>query len=169
MGSPSPTTDPQPCAGSHGQKQEVITPASTEASDPWRLRRPDPQQNGMVERVIRTIKKQCIHRQRFDSIRHATRAIGDWISFCNTRRPHQALARNLAHAGEEERQPPMRSSGGNPGAFTAGVSPVQAEASRTERHQTASGGCVTTLQRGGRPVLAKAGSRHGQFRAPFGH
>jgi putative transposase len=35
------------------------------------------QQNGMVERVIRTIKEQCIHRQRFNSIRHATRAIGD--------------------------------------------------------------------------------------------
>ncbi|WP_268247287.1 integrase core domain-containing protein [Gemmobacter lanyuensis] len=50
-----------------------------------------PQQNGMVERVIRTLKEQCIHRQRFDSIQHATRAIGDWISFYNNRRPHQAL------------------------------------------------------------------------------
>ena len=36
-----------------------------------------PQQNGIVERVIRTLKEQCIHRQRFDSIQHATRAIGD--------------------------------------------------------------------------------------------
>ncbi|MFD1807274.1 integrase core domain-containing protein [Gemmobacter lanyuensis] len=45
----------------------------------------------MVERVIRTLKEQCIHRQRFDSIQHATRAIGDWISFYNNRRPHQAL------------------------------------------------------------------------------
>jgi putative transposase len=45
----------------------------------------------MVERVIRTIKEQCIHRQRFDSIQHATRAISDWISFYNHRRPHQAL------------------------------------------------------------------------------
>jgi putative transposase len=26
-----------------------------------------------------------------DSIQHATRAIGDWISFYKTRRPHQAL------------------------------------------------------------------------------
>jgi transposase InsO family protein len=43
------------------------------------------------ERVIRTLKEQCIHRQRFDSIQHATRAIGDWISFYNNRRPHQAL------------------------------------------------------------------------------
>ena len=45
----------------------------------------------MVERVIRTLKEQCIHRQRFDSIRRATRAISDWTSFYNHRRPHQAL------------------------------------------------------------------------------
>jgi putative transposase len=45
----------------------------------------------MVERVIRTLQDQCIHRQRFDSIQRAARAIGDWISFYNTRRPHQAL------------------------------------------------------------------------------
>jgi putative transposase len=50
-----------------------------------------PQQNGLVERVIRTLKEQCIQRQRFDSIHHATRAIGDWISFYNHQRPHQAL------------------------------------------------------------------------------
>jgi putative transposase len=62
----------------YGLKQEFITPHC-------------PQQNGMVERVIRTIKEQCIHSQRLDSIQHATRAIGDWISFYNTRRPHQAL------------------------------------------------------------------------------
>ena len=65
---------------SYGLKQEFITPHC-------------PQQNGMVERVIRTLKEQCVHRQRFDNIQHATRAIGDWISFCNNRRPHQALAR----------------------------------------------------------------------------
>ncbi|WP_236692544.1 integrase core domain-containing protein, partial [Rhodobacter capsulatus] len=52
----------------------------------------DPQQNGMVERVIRTLKEQCIHRHRFESIQHANRVIGDWISFYNHRRPHQALA-----------------------------------------------------------------------------
>ena len=63
---------------SYGLKQEFITPHC-------------PQQNGMVERVIRTLKEQCIHRQRFDSIQYATRAIGDWISFYNHRHPHQAL------------------------------------------------------------------------------
>lgn len=64
---------------SYGLKQEFITPHC-------------PQQNGMVERVIRTLKEQCVHRQRFDSIQHAISAIGDWISFYNHRRPHQALA-----------------------------------------------------------------------------
>ncbi|WP_223814339.1 integrase core domain-containing protein [Roseicitreum antarcticum] len=64
---------------SYGLKQEFITPHC-------------PQQNGMVERVIRTLKEQCVHRQRFDSIQHATRAMGDWIQFCNYERPHQALA-----------------------------------------------------------------------------
>ncbi len=45
----------------------------------------------MVERVIRTLKVQCVHRQRFDSLQHAARAIGNWIAFHNPRRPHQAL------------------------------------------------------------------------------
>ena len=48
--------------------------------------------NGMVERVIRTLREQCTHRHRFESIQHATRVIADWISFYNNRRPHQALA-----------------------------------------------------------------------------
>ena len=44
------------------------------------------------DRIIRTLKEQCVHRHRFESIQHAARAIGDWIQFYNTRRPHQALA-----------------------------------------------------------------------------
>lgn len=63
---------------SYGLKQEFITPHC-------------PQQNGMVERVIRTLKEQCVHRHRFESLQNATRTIGDWIHFYNTRRPHQAL------------------------------------------------------------------------------
>jgi putative transposase len=47
-----------------------------------------PQQNGMVQRVIRMLKEQCVHRHR---IQHASRVIGDWIRFYNDRRPHQAL------------------------------------------------------------------------------
>ena len=63
----------------YGLNQEFITPHS-------------PEQNGMVERVIRTLKEQCVHRHRFESLQHATRTIGDWIGFYNNRRPHQALA-----------------------------------------------------------------------------
>ncbi|RWR47736.1 transposase [Sinirhodobacter huangdaonensis] len=64
---------------SYGLKQEFITPHC-------------PQQNGMVERVIRTLKEQCVHRYRSESIQHATRVIGDRIGFYNNSRPHQALA-----------------------------------------------------------------------------
>jgi len=64
-------------------KQEFITPHC-------------PQQNGMVDRVIRTLKEQCVHRQRFDSIQHSTREIGDWISPYNNRRSHHALDRKNA-------------------------------------------------------------------------
>lgn len=62
----------------YGLRQEFITPHC-------------PQQNGMVERVIRTLKEQCAHRHRFESQQHASRVIGDWIQFYNHRRPHQAL------------------------------------------------------------------------------
>ena len=64
---------------SYHRSQEVITPHC-------------PQQIGMVERPVRTLKEQRGHRHRFESIQHATRLIGDWICFHNTRRPHQALA-----------------------------------------------------------------------------
>lgn len=63
---------------SYGLQQEFITPHC-------------PQQNGMVERLIRTLKEQCVHRHRFESQQHAMRVLGDWIQFYNHRRPHQAL------------------------------------------------------------------------------
>ena len=63
---------------SYGLQQEFITPHC-------------PQQNGMVERLIRSLKEQCIHRHRFESQQHAMRVIGDWVQFYNNRRPHQAL------------------------------------------------------------------------------
>jgi putative transposase len=63
---------------SYGLKQEFITPHC-------------PQQNGMIERFIRTLKEQCAHRHRFESQAHATRVISDWIHFYNHQRPHQAL------------------------------------------------------------------------------
>lgn len=63
---------------SYSLRQEFITPHC-------------PQQNGMVEWVIRTLKEQCAHRHRFETLQHASRVIGDWIRFCNHQRPHQAL------------------------------------------------------------------------------
>ncbi len=63
---------------SYGIRQEFITPHT-------------PQQNGMVERLIRTLKEQCVHRHRFETIQHANRVIADWITFYNAKRPHQAL------------------------------------------------------------------------------
>ena len=63
---------------SYGLRQEFITPHC-------------PQQNGMIERVIRPLKEQCMHRHRFETQQHAARVIGRWIRFYNTRSPHQAL------------------------------------------------------------------------------
>ena len=62
----------------YGLRQEFITPHS-------------PEQNGMVERLIRTLKEQCVHRHRFETLQHASRVISDWVGWYNTRRPHQAL------------------------------------------------------------------------------
>lgn len=62
----------------YGLEQEFITPYT-------------PQQNGMVERLIRTIKEQCIYHHRFESIRNAESIIGSWIKFYNEERPHQSL------------------------------------------------------------------------------
>ena len=47
---------------SYGLRQEFITPHC-------------PQQNGMIERVIRTLKEQCVHRHRFETQQHASRVI----------------------------------------------------------------------------------------------
>jgi putative transposase len=65
-------------ARSYGLKQEFITPHC-------------PQQNGLVERLIRSLKEQCVHRHRFETLQHASRVIVDWVTFYNHRRPHQAL------------------------------------------------------------------------------
>jgi putative transposase len=45
----------------------------------------------MVEQVIRTLKEQCVHRHRFETLQDASRVIGDWIGFYNQHRPHRAL------------------------------------------------------------------------------
>ena len=62
---------------SHGLQQEFITPYS-------------PEQNGMIERVIRTLKDQCVHHHRFETLQHANRVIADWITTDDP--SYQALA-----------------------------------------------------------------------------
>ena len=47
----------------HGVRQEFIAPHC-------------PRQNGMVERVIRTLKERCAHRHRFETQQRAMRVIG---------------------------------------------------------------------------------------------
>ena len=63
---------------SYGIKQEFITPHT-------------PQQNGMIERLFRTMKEQCIWLHNFKSIEEAQTVIGQWVNWYNTQRPHQAL------------------------------------------------------------------------------
>lgn len=62
----------------YGLKQEFIRPHT-------------PQQNGMVERLIRTVKEQCLWLHHFDSIDEARQALGKWFRHYNEQRPHQAL------------------------------------------------------------------------------
>lgn len=66
-------------AKGYGLRREFITPHT-------------PEQNGLMERAIRSVKEQCVHRHRFETLQHASRVLGDWIGFYNQRRPHQALA-----------------------------------------------------------------------------
>jgi putative transposase len=64
---------------SYGLKQEFITPHC-------------PQQNGMVERVIRTLKEQCVHRHRFETQQHAMRIIATGSSSITTGAPTRRSA-----------------------------------------------------------------------------
>ena len=63
----------------YGLEQEFITPYT-------------PEQNGLVERCIRSLKEECIWQHRFESLPHARQVIGAWVRYYNTERPHQALA-----------------------------------------------------------------------------
>ncbi len=62
----------------YGLSQEYITPYT-------------PEQNGVVERVIRTLKEECVWLNRFETMEEAERVIGKWIRQYNTYRPHESL------------------------------------------------------------------------------
>jgi putative transposase len=65
----------------HGLKTEYITPYT-------------PEQNGVAERFMRTLKEECIWLQSFSLFTEAKRTIEDWIREYNTERPHQELGYN---------------------------------------------------------------------------
>ncbi|WP_233203375.1 integrase core domain-containing protein [Mycetohabitans endofungorum] len=48
---------------------------------------------------MRTLKEQCTHGHRFETLQHASRVIGDWIH--NHRRPHQALGMRTLRTGAQ--------------------------------------------------------------------
>lgn len=62
----------------YGLRQEFIRPHT-------------PQQNGMVERLIRTVKEQCLWLHNFNTIDEARAALGSYFRYYNEQRPHQAL------------------------------------------------------------------------------
>ncbi|MFK7828669.1 MAG: transposase [Congregibacter sp.] len=62
----------------HGIKQEFIRPHT-------------PQHNGMVERLIRSVKELCIWLHNFASLDEARQALSAWFQYYNEERPHQAL------------------------------------------------------------------------------
>ncbi|WP_123291124.1 IS3 family transposase [Desulfosoma caldarium] len=61
-----------------GLRPEYITPYT-------------PQQNGMIERFMRTLKEECIWLNLFSSFDEAKAIIEGWIREYNTERPHQEL------------------------------------------------------------------------------
>ena len=58
--------------------QEFITPYT-------------PEQNGLIERLFRSLKEECVWQRTFADFAEARRAITTWIGWYNSARPHQAL------------------------------------------------------------------------------
>jgi putative transposase len=61
-----------------GLRPEYITPYS-------------PEQNGVIERFMRTLKEECIWLNLFSSFAEVKPIIEAWIQEYNTDRPHQEL------------------------------------------------------------------------------
>ncbi len=62
----------------YGLTQEFITPYT-------------PEENGLVERFIRSFKEECVWLHTFESMAQAQAEISNWVEWYNTDRPHQAL------------------------------------------------------------------------------
>jgi putative transposase len=63
----------------YGITQEYITPYT-------------PQQNGIIERFFRSLKEECVWQRSFKSFAEARRIITEWVTWYNSKRPHQELA-----------------------------------------------------------------------------
>jgi putative transposase len=60
-----------------------------------------PEQNDLAERVIRTFKEQCVYRQMFETLQHASRVLGDLIGFYNQKRLYQVLRKKTPNPAFE--------------------------------------------------------------------
>lgn len=67
---------------------EVLTAAKVKISMDGRGRWID---NVMIERLWRSLKYECVYLNAFETGSEARAAIGKWIAFYNTERPHSAL------------------------------------------------------------------------------
>jgi len=65
-------------AKDYGLTQEYITPYT-------------PEENGLCERFIRTIKEECVWQHRFENLDAARRTLSRWIAWYNHERHHSAL------------------------------------------------------------------------------
>ena len=62
----------------YGLSREYITPYT-------------PEENGLVERLIRSFKEECVWQHRFQTLDEARSVIAKWVDWYNSERPHQAL------------------------------------------------------------------------------
>ncbi len=62
----------------YGLDQEFVTPYT-------------PEQNGMIERLFRSLNEECVWAQRFADRDHAFEVIANWMDHYHTERPHSAL------------------------------------------------------------------------------
>ena len=52
---------------------------------------PDPEQNGIIERLFCSLKEEYVWQHTFRTFEEARRIIQDWVRWYNQDRPHQAL------------------------------------------------------------------------------
>jgi transposase InsO family protein len=67
-----------------------------------------PWQNAFVERVIGSIRRECLDHVIVLSEAHLGRVLRAYLAYYNTARPHQSLDNNSPHPRVVERQPCSR-------------------------------------------------------------